>query len=142
VERTVERELAPMSRALGLALLAWGPLAGGLLTGKYLGDGDGNGGRLGRGDRRLTERNLEIARELVSVAASLDATPAALALAWLRAQPGAPLPVLGARTAAQLEDQLACVELTLPPDALARLDELSSPSLGYPHELLERLRAR
>jgi aryl-alcohol dehydrogenase-like predicted oxidoreductase len=138
VERTVERELIPMSSELGLSVLAWGPLAGGLLTGKYLNGGEG--GRLGRDDRRLSERNLEIARELTAAAAALDATPAAVALAWLRGRAASPIPVVGARTAAQLEELLACLELRLPDDVIARLDSVSAVALGYPHELLERLR--
>ena len=138
VERTVERELIPMSSELGLTVLAWGPLAGGLLTGKYLEGGEG--GRLGRDDRRLSERNLEVARELTAAAAALDASPAAVALAWLLARRRAPIPVMGARTAAQLEQLLACVDLRLPAEVVERLDGVSAVTMGYPHELLARLR--
>src|SRR4051794_12852730 len=75
VERTVERELTPLARRRDLGVLAWGPLGGGLLTGKYAGaEGvrEGEQGRLGEGDRRLTEPNLEIARAVAGVAEALD----------------------------------------------------------------------
>src|SRR5207248_25742 len=70
-ERTVERELIPMAKALRLGVLAWGPLAGGLLTGKYAGvEGvrEGEDGRLEQGDRRLTEQSLRIAGEVAEIA--------------------------------------------------------------------------
>lgn len=142
VERTVERELVPMSRHLGLDVLAWGPLAGGLLSGKYLGAPSETAPprRLEPGDRRLTERNLSIAARAVEVADELDATPAAVALAWLRAREAPPIPIVGPRTAAQLEDLL--VEVELPEQALRRLDEASAVPLGYPHDFLARLRSR
>src|SRR5207302_6996759 len=84
VERTVERELVPMADALGLAVLAWGPLAGGLLTGKYAdvqGVREGEHGRLAEGDRRLTERNLQIAGLVSEIGERLGAPPAQVALA-------------------------------------------------------------
>jgi aryl-alcohol dehydrogenase-like predicted oxidoreductase len=138
VERTVERELIPMSGELDLSVLAWGPLAGGLLTGKYVEGGEG--GRLDVNHRRLNERNLAVARELVGASAELDASPAAVALAWLRARRAAPIPVMGARTASQLEQLLACVDLRLPAEVVERLDSVSAVTMGYPHELLARLR--
>jgi len=142
-ERTVERELLPMSRQLGLGVLAWGPLAGGLLTGKYLpGDDDrAQSGRLTPGDRRLTERNLAIAAEAAGVARELDTSPAVVSLAWLRTQATRPIPILGVRTAGQLDDLLGCLDLHLPEAAVDRLDVASAPSKGYPHDFLARVRA-
>jgi aryl-alcohol dehydrogenase-like predicted oxidoreductase len=142
-ERTVERELLPMSRALGLGVLAWGPLAGGLLTGKYIPRGDADSGprRLAPGDRRLSERNHSIAREVAQIANELDTTPAVVALAWLRAQPDRPIAILGARSPGQLEELLGCLELQLPQAALDRLDDAGAVSLGYPHDFLARIRA-
>jgi aryl-alcohol dehydrogenase-like predicted oxidoreductase len=166
--RDVERELVPMSRELGMAVIAWGPLAGGLLTGKYLGE-PGRGGappepdsgappprpgtgapgrlaaaeprRLAPGDRRLSQRNLDLAAEAARIAAEHGADPAAVALAWLLARPARPLPILGVRTAAQLDQLLACLDLRLPDEAIARLDGVSAPELGYPHDFLARVRA-
>ena len=58
-----------------------------------------------------------------------------VALAWLRARGGV-IPILGARTAQQLADNLACLDVSLPPDALARLDEATRIALGFPHDFL------
>jgi aryl-alcohol dehydrogenase-like predicted oxidoreductase len=140
-ERAVERELAPMSRELGMGLIAWGPLAGGVLTGKYLGErASGDPRRLASGDRRLSRRNLAIAAEAVRIADEHGTSPAAVALAWLMARPARPLPVLGVRTADQLEEQLAAVRLQLPEADMAALDEASALELGYPHDFLARIR--
>lgn len=110
-ERTAERELLPMGQHLGLSTLAWGPLAGGLLSGKYRPTARDRAEprRLLLDDHRLTERNLTITDEVVSVADELDITPPAVALAWLCAQPARPIPIIGARTAAQLNQTLLCL---------------------------------
>jgi aryl-alcohol dehydrogenase-like predicted oxidoreductase len=154
VERTVERELTPMAAALGLPVLAWGPLAGGLLTGKYAGAAPGAGaaepsgsaapaGRLEAGDRRLTDRNHAIVAALSEVAADAGTTLARAAIAWLRTRrPATVIPILGARSADQLSESLAALELDLSPDHLARLDEASHVDLGFPYEFLARLRAQ
>jgi aryl-alcohol dehydrogenase-like predicted oxidoreductase len=141
IERTVERELVPMARALVLSVLAWGPLGAGVLTGKYASDG-GAGGRLPDGDRRLSERNLGIAAAVADVAAELGVLPAQVALAWLRSRPGGVIPIVGARTAAQLGETLGGLDLELGEDHLRRLDEISRVPLGFPHEMLAALGAR
>jgi aryl-alcohol dehydrogenase-like predicted oxidoreductase len=132
-ERTPERDLLPMARAMELGVLAWGPLDGGLLTGKYL---DGEAGRLDAMDREIADREAEIAREVVAVAEERDASPAQVALAWVRAQPGQILPIVGARTPDQLADNLGSLDVRLDADHLARLDEHSAVDLGFPHEFL------
>jgi aryl-alcohol dehydrogenase-like predicted oxidoreductase len=141
-ERTTERELLPMAQQLGLSTLAWGPLAGGLLSGKYgPGTARSTRHRLAPGDRRLTENNRAIAAEVVSIARELGTKPAAVALAWLRSRPSTPLPIIGARSTAQLDQAMLCLDLTLPRAALDRLDEISAISLGYPHDFVARMRA-
>jgi aryl-alcohol dehydrogenase-like predicted oxidoreductase len=142
VERTAERELLPMSEHLGLSTLAWGPLAGGLLSGKYLPghDRDTSRRRLRHNDRRLTDHNLAIATEVAGIADKLGTTPAVIALAWLRAQPTRPIPILGARTPAQLEELLRCLNIQLPEAALQRLNVTTATPLGYPHDFLSRTR--
>ena len=147
VERTVERELIPMAGALDLTVAAWGPLAGGLLTGKYAGGGEGGlpegEARLTEGDRRLTERNHAIVAAVTDVAADADASPAQVALAWLLARREARVvPIVGARTADQLTESLGCLEVELTDDQLARLDEASRVDLGFPYEFLARLAER
>jgi aryl-alcohol dehydrogenase-like predicted oxidoreductase len=141
VERAVERDLLPMARALELTVTTWGPLGGGLLTGRY---GSGRerpmGTRLetvaGQADRLLTERNLRIVDVVNAIGAERDASPSQVAIAWVRAQQprAAIVPIVGARTREQLEDNLAALELQLSPDELARLDAVSRIELGFPHD--------
>ena len=144
LERTVERELVPMAAALDLGVLAWGPLGGGALTGKYAGDGDATADgarRLPAGDRRLSERNMEIARVVAEVASDLGVPSVQVALAWLRARTGpVVIPIVGARRAAQLQESLGCLDVTLGDEHLDRLDEASRVSLGFPHDFLRALR--
>ena len=139
IERTGERELLPMGEALGITPLAWSPLAGGLLTGKYTSGDEKREGRMSKIDGHpLDERNLGIARALVEVARELDARAPQVALAWLLER-GA-IPVVGATKVHQLEDNLNAVSVTLTEAQRARLDEASAPSLGFPHEFLAATR--
>ena len=141
VERSAERELLPMARALGLGVAAWSPLASGILSGKYTDPGAADGGRLQKVPmRQLDERSLAIARGVGALAAELGQPPAQLALAWLRAKPDV-VPLLGARTPAQLQDNLACLDLVLEPPQVERLDALGAIELGFPHDYLRRTRA-
>lgn len=131
VQREVERELLPMARGLGLGVTTWGPLGAGLLTGKY------DRRKPSREPRRLAEADparLDVAEAVVDVAAELGVPPSQVALAWLRAR--GVVPLLGARTAAQLEANLGCLEVTLPEDQLRRLDDVSRVPLGFPHDFL------
>jgi aryl-alcohol dehydrogenase-like predicted oxidoreductase len=144
IQRTVERELVPMAEALDLAVLAWGPLGRGVLTSKYSAEGSTGDrrGRLSAGDARLSERNLEISAVVGDVADELDAKPAEVAIAWLRTRPAVVIPIIGARTAGQLEENLGCLELELPDDSLHRLDLASRVPLGFPHDFLAVLVGR
>jgi aryl-alcohol dehydrogenase-like predicted oxidoreductase len=145
IERAVERELVPMAHSLDLAVLAWAPLGRGLLSGKYTKDGppEGEHARLATGDPRLNNRNLAIVEAVKQVAGELGTRPAAIAIAWLLARSG-PLviPIVGARTAEQLRQSLAGVDLELPQEALSRLSEVSRIPLGFPHDFLAGLHAR
>lgn len=137
VERSVERELLPMARQLELAVTTWSPLADGLLTGRYGSDRpQPEDSRVaGVASYRLSARNLAVADCLNEVAAARGATAAQTALAWIRAQRrGVLIPILGARTPAQFEENLASLELELAPDELERLDEASRVELGFPHD--------
>jgi aryl-alcohol dehydrogenase-like predicted oxidoreductase len=132
VQREVERELIPMARGLGLGVLAWSPLGAGVLSGKY----DGAGARAGK--RRLAEIDpgrLTIARAVADVARDLGVSSSVVALAWLRAKGGV-IPILGARTAEQLADNLSCLDVTLPTEAVTRLDQVSHVARGFPHDFL------
>ncbi len=131
-DRSAERELLPMARALGLGVLAWGGLASGVLTGKHLA-GAPEGARVGR---ELSPDERGLVETLVAVAAEVDVPPAQAALAWLRGRSARPQPLLGARTEAQMREHLAHLELRLPEDATARLDAASALDLGFPAAFL------
>ncbi|MFD0311003.1 aldo/keto reductase [Streptomyces sp. NPDC127119] len=132
--RSVESELTPMAQAHDLAVVAWGPLAEGRLTGKYLG---GSEGRLTRGGWDFSgERGDHIVREVVAVADAGGWTPAQVAFAWLRSRPGTVVPLLGATGEEQLTANLAAADVVLDDDALSRLDEISAPELGFPHDVM------
>jgi aryl-alcohol dehydrogenase-like predicted oxidoreductase len=140
IERTPERELLPMARAFGLGITPWGVVAGGVLTGKYQADPkaprDALRAKLNVGSQRTSERALRIAAEVQAVAAELGRSPAQVALAWARRQSPQLIPIVGARTAAQLRDNLACLEVALEPAHLERLDAVSRIELGFPHDFL------
>jgi len=144
IERTVERELIPMAESLELAIAAWAPLGGGVLSGKY--NPAERGKRAGEPTRidpdapgqRLTGRNLRIAEEVMSVAAAAGRTPSQVALAWLRGRGDLVIPVLGARSVKQLSDNLGCLEFDLGAEERARLDGASHVERGFPYEFLER----
>ena len=133
--REPERELLPMAASLGLGVLAWGTLSGGVLTGKY---GETKGGPRRYGDHRPNERRERIVAAVREVAGACEATPAQVCIAWVLAQRSRAnlVPILGARTAAQLEENLAAIDLQLPPDQLQRLNEESAISLGFPSDFL------
>ena len=131
-DRDVERELLPMARDLGLAFTPWGMLEGGALTGKYLEEAD-EPRRYESGGPRTND----MAREVVSVAEDVGATPAQVAIAWVRSQPWHLVPIVGARSEAQLRDNLGAIEIELSDEQIERLDRVSDFSLGFPREFLE-----
>jgi len=135
VDRTVERELLPMARALDLAVTPWGVVGSGILTGKYNKDPDTEGRVQMRGG--ATERGLAIAQEVIAVAEEVDATPSQVAIAWVRAGEGNIIPLLGARTRDQLVENLGALEVQLGDDQLNRLNEASAISPGFPHDMLQ-----
>lgn len=122
-----------MARSLDLAVTVWSPLASGILTGKY-NQGQG-GGRAGLA--QPSERNLAIAAEVIKLAEARGCSPSQVALSWVRQQPGVIIPIMGARTVAQLEENLQCLQVTLTQEELSQLDALSQIDLGYPHTYLQ-----
>jgi len=140
VEREVERELLPMAEALGLGTAAWSPLASGILTGKYRASGPERRRLDQIALKRASDRAVSIGDSVVRVAEKLGKSPAQVALNWLRARKGV-VPLLGARTLAQLQDNLDCLDFELEPDVLRELDRVSAVRLGYPHDFLRQSRA-
>lgn len=140
--RDAEREVVPACRAFGLGTLVWSPLASGFLSGKYGRDRRPEGSRLGAWadtwNRLATERNFRVLDVLGAIAAERESTVARVALAWLLARPEVSSIIVGARTVAQLEDNLAALELPLSPEEVRRLDEVSAPDWGYPYAMIGR----
>lgn len=146
VERTPERELLPMAKGLDIAVAAWGTLGAGVLTGKYeKGKPHPQGARLSDSSRasRLSDSSLAIAHVVKEVAAELGKTPSQVAVAWALAQRQRAqiIPILGAKTVSQLQDNLGALAVAFPEKALARLDEVSRISLGFPYEFLATARS-
>lgn len=136
-ERTVERELVPMARAFDIGITPWGPLHAGVLTGKYTrGEGPGDSKRAAFNKGRLTERNLEIARVVDAIADEIEASSAQVAIAWLRGQGADVFPITGARKPEQIQDVVGATEVTLSPEQMARLHEVSKIELGFPHDFI------
>jgi aryl-alcohol dehydrogenase-like predicted oxidoreductase len=147
IERTVERDLIPMASEMGLGVIPWSPLGSGVLTGKYTrADLDAEASPDPAGSRKnvalangaLTERSLEIAEVVKDVAADVDRSPAQVAVAWTMLNPAVTSPIIGARTLAQLEDNLGALDVELTDTHLAQLEEVSRIDLGFPHDMLAR----
>jgi aryl-alcohol dehydrogenase-like predicted oxidoreductase len=139
IDRTAERDLLPMARALDLAVTPWGALGGGVLSGKYQDGLEGaDTARQEMVAEQLTERNLRIAGVVGEVAKELGTTSSRVALAWVREQQAKAqiVPILGARKKSQLEDNLASRTLELDEQSKAKLEEASRIELGFPHEFL------
>ncbi len=139
IERTVERELVPMAKALNIGVTAWSPLAGGVLTGKYHGHGSSAQGRMNSDMAKQflpeQERSDRIVAAVKKVSDETGRSMAQVALAWLRYRSVAVIPILGARKLSQLQDNLASFDLPLSAEQLKTLDEASRIELGFPYEL-------
>ncbi len=136
--REAEYELVPAGLDLGVGIMVWAPLAGGLLSGKYRRGQDPPAGSRhltdwGEPPVRDADKLYDIVDALVEIGESRDVSAAQVALAWLLGRPGVATLVIGARTTEQLADNLEAANLTLSDDERARLDELTVPPLIYPH---------
>jgi aryl-alcohol dehydrogenase-like predicted oxidoreductase len=133
LERTVEQELMPMARELGLGVTPWSPLKSGLLSGKYTRtSAQSQDGRAAFMGHLLNERTFALVDELESIARAHESTVARIALAWLQAQPGVTSTIIGARRLSQLEDNVKALEVRLTAAELAHLDAETQPLLGFP----------
>ncbi len=142
VERTPERELIPMAKALGLSVTAWSPLGSGLLTGKYHGGASGEGGRLSHKMMedwgKLDERKKAAVEAVLAVAKESGYSPAQVAISWVRQQGADIIPILGASKTEQLKETIAALDLTLDAAQLARLNDASAIELGFPHDFFTK----
>ncbi|MFT4012677.1 MAG: aldo/keto reductase [Paracoccus sp. (in: a-proteobacteria)] len=147
IERTVEYELMPMARELGLGVLPWSPLGGGILTGKYSRAdlSDENGANVAPTRKgviastgHLNERSLEIADVVGEVAEELGASRSQVALAWTLLNPAVTSPIVGARTVEQAEDNFGALGITFSDEQIARLDQASALPPIFPERFIGR----
>lgn len=131
LDRTAEREVLPAAQSFGIAVIPWGPLCGGLLTGKYRRDDTSAEGRWQGGkdnfDRAVTPQAFDVIEALVAHAEDKGCTASQLALAWNAAQPGVTAPIIGPRTMQQLVDNLGAAELALDAGDFERIDAAAPP---------------
>jgi aryl-alcohol dehydrogenase-like predicted oxidoreductase len=131
LDRTAEREVIPAAQSFGIAVIPWGPLCGGLLTGKYERDGGGEAGRWSDGvdnqGRTATPLAWDTIDEVKKLAAEKGCTPSQFALAWCAAQPGVTSPIIGPRTYDQVVDNLGAVDVEVTKDDTDRIDALVPP---------------
>ena len=145
IERTVEREMIPMAREMGMGVSPWAPLGQGMLTGKYTRDDLMEGSMDDISSRkainavtgRLTAQSLDIADVVVAVAREIGCTAAQLAVAWTLANPDVVSPVIGVRTPAQLEDNLGALDVEISAGQLAKLDAISKVPPVFPIDVLK-----
>jgi aryl-alcohol dehydrogenase-like predicted oxidoreductase len=139
--RDLERELAPMLHSEGLGLMVWSPLAGGLLSGKYGRDQEGE-----KGSRRTAfdfppvdrERAYDCIDAMREIATAHKVSVAQIALAWLLHQPAVTTVIVGATKLEQLDDNIGATGVVLSDAELQRLDAVSVLPSEYPGWMIER----
>lgn len=144
LERSIEREHVPACLRHGLGILAWSPLAGGMLCGRYQrGEAAPEGSRLSvwkdNYARRNTEHNWKVVECLQALAAEHGYAPEVLALAWLLQKPAVSSVIVGVRSHAQLVANLEALHAELPDAVFHRLDAVSAPEWGYPYSFIQRI---
>jgi aryl-alcohol dehydrogenase-like predicted oxidoreductase len=143
LERTVEQELMPMAKELGLGVTPWSPLKSGLLSGKYTRKtAKTQQGRAAFMGHLLNEQTFALVDELEKIAKAHDTTVARVALAWLLAQPGVTSVIVGANKMEQLEDNLKATDVQLSAEEVATLSATTQPRTPYPHWMVEMQNSR
>jgi aryl-alcohol dehydrogenase-like predicted oxidoreductase len=137
VERSAERDLLPMANSMEIGVCPWGILAAGVLTGKY-GKNSKEAPGLRLGGRAIDTKPLKIAEEVIKTAKDIGCRPAHVAINWVRKKPGVVSPVVGARTAEQVQQNIECLKYDLTDKQMEHLNKVSEIELGYPHEFLNK----
>jgi len=142
VERNIEREHTALATGHDMGISVWGPLANGLLSGKYRPSEDGGSGA-GRLEtvkgspvpafQKFTPRNWRIVAELEAVAKDMGRPMAQVALNWVANRPGVASVILGATKIEQLMDNIAALDFAIPPELATRLDTASAPEALFPY---------
>ncbi len=138
LERTVEGELVPMAREMGMGVTPWSPLKSGVLSGKYSRKDHGKH-EAGRGvwaTSALNDKAYDLLDEMERIANELSSTVSRVAIAWVVARAGVSSTIIGARTMTQLDDNVAAVDLRLRPGDIEKLDALSKPKLNFPADFI------
>lgn len=131
-DRSVERDLLPMAKTFDLAVTPWGLLEGGELTGKY-----NQPTNEPKRSSDTSDKVKSLAETLMTIAKELGRTSSQVAINWVRQQKSAQMiPILGARTEAQINDNLACLDFELTAEQLKRLSDANPISLGFPSAFL------
>jgi aryl-alcohol dehydrogenase-like predicted oxidoreductase len=141
IQRTPERELVPMAAALGLDICAWGALGGGVITGKFKNDKGAEGSQRKINNEnagRFSEQSARIVDVVEKLAGQYGCSTSQISLAWLIDRTQAAIPIVGARTVEQLQDNLGAVNVHLDPTAVNELNEASAISMGFPHEFMSK----
>ncbi|MGE0596327.1 MAG: aldo/keto reductase [Hyphomonadaceae bacterium] len=138
--RDLEREVVPLAREEGLAILPWSPLAGGFLSGKFTRDGGPEGARRTAFDFPPVdkERAYDIIDVMQEIGKARGASVAQVALAWLLRKPQVTSVIIGAKNETQLSDNIAATGVQLSADDMARLDDVSKLKPEYPGWMLDR----
>jgi aryl-alcohol dehydrogenase-like predicted oxidoreductase len=137
LQRGVEREVLPAALDLGIGILPWSPLGRGVLTGKYRAGTPADSRGASPDYQRfvapyLDDRATRVVGSVMTAADGLGVSPLAVALAWVRDQPGVVAPIVGARTSGQLKGSLDADDVVLPDEIRQALDDVSMPVVGYP----------
>jgi aryl-alcohol dehydrogenase-like predicted oxidoreductase len=142
IERTVERELIPVAKAINIGVTAWSPLSGGVLSGKYHGKDASADGRMNsdmlKDFRPEQQRADRVVAAVKSVSDKIGRSMAQVSLAWLRYRSVPVIPIIGARKFAQYQDNMASLDVTLSSEQVKSLDEASSIDLGFPYSMYAR----
>lgn len=138
--RDIEREVLPLSIDQNLAVMPWSPLAGGFLSGKYTRDNEKIGSRRDNFDFPPInkDKTYDIIDVITGIGKQYNATPAEVALAWVRLQKGITSTIIGAKNIEQLRDNIKSVDITLSADDLKKIDEVSALTKEYPQWMVER----
>ncbi len=119
-----------------MGITAWSPLAQGVLSGKFLGNGTSEATR--QQAAHIPSRHNEIAQLVVDIAKEYGCSPSQVALAAIRqlSKWGDIIPIIGGRNLAQIKDNIGCLDVTLDESQLKRLDDATAVDLGFPHKML------
>jgi aryl-alcohol dehydrogenase-like predicted oxidoreductase len=134
LSRDLEREIMPVARHHEMAVLTWGILSAGVLTGKFLTDVNEPTRQNPDNVQKMSDERVAIVREVVNIADEVGKPPAQVAINWVRQQQhrAQVIPILGARKIEQMKDNIECLDWSLEQEHLDRLDKVSEINLGFP----------